>query len=263
MKGIFIGINYTGTANELRGCVNDVKTMVALYKKLYGLTNIMMLTDEPDMPMSKRPTKTNILSAIQWLVTNNAIGEQLFFHYSGHGSQVIDRDYDEKDGYDECIIPCDFETNGFITDDDLHTYLVDKVGDAYLFAAMDSCHSGTGFDLAYTLDSNNIIKRIPGRRSLTPLLNTALLSGCADEQTSADTQEVINGVRKPCGALTWSLQVILNLNKNVTYRELLTNSRIMMAKGYSQIPQLSFNVYPITSDRVIRGDRHVVKQSLV
>jgi hypothetical protein len=38
-----------------------------------------------------QPTRRNILNALGWLVSDAQPGDSLFFHYSGHGSQV--RDY--------------------------------------------------------------------------------------------------------------------------------------------------------------------------
>jgi hypothetical protein len=48
-------------------------------------------------------------------------GDKLLFHFSGHGSQIRDRDGDElKDQLDEIICPHDMDWNGtYIVDDDL------------------------------------------------------------------------------------------------------------------------------------------------
>ncbi|KAI5789562.1 hypothetical protein FPQ18DRAFT_306912 [Pyronema domesticum] len=42
-----------------------------------------------------QPTRKNILSAMKWLVDDAQPNDSLFLFYSGHGSQVIDRDGDE------------------------------------------------------------------------------------------------------------------------------------------------------------------------
>lgn len=36
------------------------------------------------------PTRANILRAIQWLMMDLRFGDALFFHFSGHGSQLRD-----------------------------------------------------------------------------------------------------------------------------------------------------------------------------
>ena len=40
---------------------------------------------------------------MKWLLGGVQSGDSLFFHFSGHGSQVIDHSGDEEDGLDETI----------------------------------------------------------------------------------------------------------------------------------------------------------------
>lgn len=42
-----------------------------------------------------------------------------YYIVSGHGGQVADKDGDEDDGYDETILPVDFQQAGQITDDEM------------------------------------------------------------------------------------------------------------------------------------------------
>lgn len=252
MKGLFIGINYFGTESELGGCINDVKCISQLYRKLYGLTNIILLTD--DGPTDKLPTRKNILKWIDWLVSGNKPGEQLFFHYSGHGSYITDANRDEDDGKDECIIPCDYLRNGYIIDDELNDRLVKNVKECYLFGVMDSCHSGTALDLNYTYQTGSIV-RTGKRYDSYPILNVALLSGCADNQTSADTSASIDGKLTNCGALSWSLYYTLKRNPNLTYEDLIGGTRNLLRTRYTQRPQLSFNARPQLNAKVVRGDK--------
>jgi hypothetical protein len=44
-------------------------------------------------------------------------GDALFVHYSGHGGNVRDTNGDEADGYDETLVPLDYERAGQIIDD--------------------------------------------------------------------------------------------------------------------------------------------------
>ena len=60
--GLLIGINYTGTAYQLNGCINDVNNMkLFLASSKLGYTNFVMLTD--DTPV--KPTRANILNQIK------------------------------------------------------------------------------------------------------------------------------------------------------------------------------------------------------
>merc|ERR1711862_1035735 len=93
------------------------------------------------------PSKGNIVSSLNNLVTSSEAGDYCLLHYSGHGSCVEDRDGDEMDGYDECIIP---STGGSILDDELHENVVLRLKkDVTMFAVFDSCMSGTMLDLPY------------------------------------------------------------------------------------------------------------------
>lgn len=151
-KALLIGINYIGHARgQLRGCINDVKNIYNFLttKYSYRPENIIVLTDDQTDP-SRRPTRVNIINGCKWLLNGNQPGDAFFFHFSGHGGQVEDKSGDEDDGYDETILPCDYNTAGQIIDDDLHTLLVKPlVEGARLTAVMDCCHSGTGMDLPF------------------------------------------------------------------------------------------------------------------
>ena len=81
--------------------------------------------------------------------------------FSGHGSQVYDRNRDEKDGKDECILPSDFKRIGVITDDRFQQLLNmfwegTKVVCILVF---DCCHSGTIRDLTYKYEVNAFNRR--------------------------------------------------------------------------------------------------------
>lgn len=62
----------------------------------------------------------------------------------GHGTKLRDDNSDEADGYDEALVPRDFQENGMIRDDDLYEILVKDLADGvHLVSLMDCCHSGT------------------------------------------------------------------------------------------------------------------------
>ena len=98
------------------------------------------------------PTKQNILNGFKWLVKGARSGDSLFVHYSGHGGTQEDTNGDEPDGQDETLIPVDYEKNGVIVDDLIHEILVAGLPQGVrLTAIMDCCHSGSIFDLPYTV----------------------------------------------------------------------------------------------------------------
>jgi hypothetical protein len=112
-----------------------------ILKTYLGFRNqeIRMLTDS-------RATKAGILYRLNWLVRGAKAGDFLIFHFSGHGSQIRDRDGDDlSDRLDELICPHDMNwDNGYITDDDLNTVFKKLPQDVLLEVFLDSCHSGTG-----------------------------------------------------------------------------------------------------------------------
>ncbi|KAG9120315.1 Ca(2+)-dependent cysteine protease [Ceratobasidium sp. 392] len=101
-KALTIGINYFGQTGELRGCINDSNNVKSFLCRQFGYKNedIVQLTDDTSNPRQK-PTKANIIAAMQWLVKDAQPNDSLFFHYSGHGGQTKDLDGDEADGQDE------------------------------------------------------------------------------------------------------------------------------------------------------------------
>jgi hypothetical protein len=235
-KALLIGINYIGTQNELYGCINDVNNIKErISKKGFTDNNIKIMTDLTP----KIPNKLNILEEFKNLLVNSEPGDLLFFLYSGHGSYTIDRNGDEKDRYDEMIIPSDLQG---ILDDDIKTLIQTYLkSDVTLFAMFDSCFSGSVLDLKYQyLDSLNYDTYTENPNDLETKGNVFMISGSTDEQTSADA--IINN--KASGAMTWSLLEALNQNPTCSWRDLIKTMRDLLSKSkYTQIPQFSSGTF--------------------
>lgn len=234
-KALLIGINYIGSGSELRGCWNDIDNMEARLLKLgYTQTDITKMSDRPEnRGTALFPTTSNILSALGNLVGGSVSGDQLFLHYSGHGGQIPDKNRDELDRKDECIFSCQISP---IVDDQLRTVLVDALPEGVkLRCIFDCCHSGTGIDLPYLyIHNQGFVKEEPVGSTDK---NVICISGCRDNQTSADAY--INNSSQ--GALTACLLDILgSMNPNTTYEEFITELDRKVATGhYDQVPQLS------------------------
>ena len=221
-KALLVGINkYPDPQNELHGCINDITDMAAFITKQrdFAMADVRLLADD-------RATKAGIVERLEWLIKDAKPGDQLMFHYSGHGAQMATRSKTgEPDGLDEVICPYDFDWTDA-------TALKDKEF-AKIFASLpkgvdfiwvsDSCHSQ---DL-----SRGIKKKIPGIFKVRTMIpppdiawrnmsivnrtgvtlhelaktakqkNLALISGCKSTQESADA--VFN--KKANGALTYFL----------------------------------------------------------
>ena len=261
-KALLVGINkYPDPRNELRGCINDILEMehfIAEANKEYPKKNIKKLTN-------KEATKKEILIQLKWLIEGAEAGDQLLFHYSGHGAQAPALFTSlEKDGLDEIICPYDFDGTN-------KTSLRDKEF-AQLFAGIpkgvhfvwisDSCHAEDLSRDPFKLDEEDFMANNTHYRFFTGLshfdnsedeandlagiaigkiapiispLNGALLSACQSHELSADTY--IN--KRFIGAFTHYL--IENLNKYSDSKNMRSIIEIVNKdlgkNGYDQNPQ--------------------------
>jgi hypothetical protein len=219
-KALLVGINYVGTEDELYGCIHDAENIAS---RLVGFKTINMLTDYTKV----KPTKANIVSEFTKLVSGAVAGDCLLFTFSGHGSQVKDKNGDELDGKDEGLFTLDEK---LIIDDELNLIIRQRLKSGVtLFVLTDCCHSGTIMDLKY-----NYIDYLENPRNAETGGNVIMISGCRDEQTSADA--FING--KSQGAMSWAF--LGNLKPQVTWRKLVENMCFSLKEsGYTQIPKIS------------------------
>ena len=231
-KALMVGINYRNTESELRGCINDVNSLKNFLndKNKVDNSNICILTDDTTL----KPTRDNILEKYKQLLINSKEGDILYFTFSGHGSYTIDRNGDELDGNDELLVSID---NRGITDDELKNiaqeYLKDNVT---LFVLLDCCHSGTLLDLKYNYLSKNDFNDVVINDSNSETKgNIYFISGCRDEQTSADAY--IN--KNFQGAMTWSFLESVKNNPELSWKELLLKMRELLKNNFTQVPQLS------------------------
>jgi len=266
---LLVGVNeYQIPGANLNGCVNDVHGMKGVLTKYFGFdpNNMMVLLD-------KDATRERIVDGLNWLMARSRDGAELVFHFSGHGSQVLDKDGDEiKDHLDEILCPHDLDWNHPLTDDIIHNKFRTMHPGAYLTMICDSCHSGTmsrellkppgvgcacgdgcecktksrflqppqeildrqmkAFDLGKIKGKPNKI----GMKQNKGIQKHVLLSGCKDNQTSADAY--INN--KYQGALTAHLlrSIILNprANWHITHRKTVS---MLKQANFPQDPQLS------------------------
>lgn len=138
-RALLVGINNYRSVPGLQGSVNDVETMREILVTRWGFApaNVKMLTDEA-------ATRAGILAALEQLVQDAGPDETVYFHYSGHGSQVEDLNGDEADGLDETIVPQDGRSPNVpdIVDDELDAIFA-RLKTRNAVIVLDSCHSGT------------------------------------------------------------------------------------------------------------------------
>lgn len=241
---LLIGINYTGTSVQLNGCQNDVIKIKDVIKSNYNYleSNINMLIDRQGFI---QPTASNIITALNTIYNQckKEVIEEVFIYYSGHGTNVIDRNGDEPDGKDECIVPLDYTKYGLITDNLIYRFLsalspVKKK----IILIFDCCNSASCTDLPYsfTINNNNrIVKQnLSKRKPISNNKNIYVISGCLDAKVSYDVREP-DGT--PCGLLSYNLRKTLEqFDYNCTIEQLLTNIKKGFGKN-DQAPVLSVN----------------------
>lgn len=252
--------------------------------------DIVMLRDDASN-RRQIPTRQNIIDAFGWLVKGAKANDNLVLHYSGHGGQTEDLNGDEDDGYDECLYPLDFETSGFIVDDEIHDRVVKPLPQGCrLTALIDACHSATMLDLPYIYSTKGVVKEpnlyseagqdvmtvVQGylsgnqknmfsgvkslvktiankdkaakareytKQSKTSPADVISISGCKDDQTSADAKEAGQNT----GAMSYAFIRVMSTNPQQSYISLLQNMRDVLSGKYTQKPQLSSS-HPIDTN---------------
>lgn len=234
--GLLIGINYIGTSNALHGCINDVLNMKRwlLFNRGFEEQNLVMMCDDKKLAKlpELHPTRANILKQIALAVAKLKSGDELFLHYSGHGSYMKDTNGDEPDGQDECICPVDMN---FIIDDELREALADKIPNgAKLRCLFDCCYSGSNLDCKLLWLKGEKFQNEGAKAKQSK--DILAISGCTDHQTSADAY--VAGMGQ--GAMTWSFLEVMHIHQDWTWAEVITGMRLKLLEGrYDQIPQLS------------------------
>jgi len=241
-KVLLIGINYIeDTSNKLDGCINDVKNIKTLINKIHPKCNQFKILTDDSTNLVEKPTRQNIIDGINWLVKDLKRGENVYFHYSGHGGLTVDLNNEEKSGMDSCIYPICGKNIEMILDDELKSLLANKipVGSKCL-AVLDCCHSGSGLDLRYNIQCPIYGKLIVSQENKyeKTIGSVIFLSGCMDSQYSADT---VNNIGEPSGALTNALIDVWNTyGTDIKLKYLLWDIRkLLQERKYEQIPQLS------------------------
>ena len=239
-KALCVGINYYKTNYQLYGCINDAVNVRNMLIDAYDFnpSDIILLTDDSTNAYTM-PTRANILNNLQNLVNNSANCSEIWFHYSGHGSQIVDRSNDEADKRDEVIVPYDFAKKGFIVDDEIFAIL--RNSKCKTIVLFDSCNSGTVGDLPWNFEykSPTSFNRTVTNSNKVDNSNIFMLSGCKDSQYSQDFYSTYD--KQYQGAFTNAFLNCLRKNKHnvelfALYRDIcLYLSQLKM----TQLPLLS------------------------
>ncbi len=210
---VAIGLNsvdpkhYSGWSGDLSACEADAEDMAAIANSRSFKSQILL---------TKNATRAKVVSAISGAAKKLKSGDIFMLSYSGHGGQVPDVDGEEDDNMDEtwCLY------DGEILDDELNALYATFAAGVRILLFSDSCHSGTVAKAAflngtssapktsanpsgvvYRAMPNDIARRVyrdhqkfynglqtkvKKAKSATVKASVLLISGCQDNQLSAD-----------------------------------------------------------------------------
>lgn len=270
-KAFLVGINKY-SQSPLRGCVNDVISIFQILTTKFGFVpeNIKVLTDHE----ATRSNIINGLKWLTTGVSSG--DSIVFHYSGHGSQVMVDdwTSTTETDGRDEIICPVNMDWNTPLRDHEIGAYFKRVPKDCTTLVIIDSCHSGTGLrnglnpleertendfinrfispPLSNILTNPSIIVKDDLSFDFQPndkrafksnfLVHTVeqgdaiLISGCQDNQTSADAW--ID--RKYRGAMTYTLShVLAQSGYNVSYKNLVSSmNKLLDRYRFTQNPQL-------------------------
>ena len=99
-RALLVGVGkYRNPRANLSGIDLDIRMMK-------GMAHLMGFSDSQIKVIeNERATASNVETAInEWLVKGAGSGDRVLFYFSGHGSQIPDRNGDEEDKSDEALV---------------------------------------------------------------------------------------------------------------------------------------------------------------
>jgi len=237
-KALVIGINYKNDPSiALNGCIDDIVNISTMLSNIYGYISIVQLRDDSH-DLSKQPTRKNILNEMYNLIANSNSEDEIWIHYSGHGSQIRDIHGDKSNHLDEVIVPLDFKQQGFILDDEIFNII--KNTKCKTFLIFDCCHIASVCELHWMFDcedGKSVIKSVNTEKQIANP-NIYSICGCKNEQTSADSFS--SELNQFVGAFTDSfIHVLKTSNYTINILDLYIGiCNYIKSEGFQQIPIL-------------------------
>eukprot|EP00004_Rigifila_ramosa_P027889 TRINITY_DN925_c0_g1_i1.p1 TRINITY_DN925_c0_g1~~TRINITY_DN925_c0_g1_i1.p1 ORF type:complete len:350 (-),score=69.59 TRINITY_DN925_c0_g1_i1:43-996(-) len=159
-RAVLVGCTYPRhgkihLVETLDGPANDAKALHFLLTTYLGFQtgDVSVLIDSDDKHV--HPTGKNIMAALVEMCKDARPGDTLVFAFSGHGTRVPDvlsRRIDERDGFDEAIVPTDFD---LILDDDIQSLARALPDGVNFYILTDSCHSGGMLDIEHSISETS------------------------------------------------------------------------------------------------------------
>lgn len=191
--------------------------------------------------INKAATAQQIRKELAKFVSTCHSGDIVYLHFSCHGQPVEDLNGDEKDGWDEALVPINaqkvykkgkYAGENHIIDDELNDYLRSlriKVGTkGFVYVVIDACHAGSsyrgdeeedsviirGTNKGFSISNKQYTPRIDKRGKIkieknASMANICILEACRSYQVNSEIRE--NG--KYYGSLSFYVDRILRTTK--------------------------------------------------
>ncbi len=145
-KALLIGVDiYQNGFAPLVGVSEDIRMMKQVAKIMgFDASQIITLTGQQASLFTVQQTMKGLANSLQ-------ADDKVLIYFSGHGSQIIDMNQDEKDGADEVLLLSNSavvrQANentlvNVLVDDDFRNMLT-ALPSKQVIAIIDACHSGT------------------------------------------------------------------------------------------------------------------------
>lgn len=250
-KALLIGINYKDDPyNRLYGCINDTYMMQTILNTYFNIPtkNITLINDDLPSDSPLYPTYDNMTKQIKNFINdlNKNRTSSAYIFFSGHGYQLKDSNGDEIDGYDEQIVPVDFQSKGFISDDFLFSMFLKLNRRTKLYFMSDACNSGTNIDLPFIFTNkrfiyNNKFRSSKRFRTVKDYIksiklnsnNIISISSSRDNQYSIDGYNVEKNQNN--GVFTMAFdKLIREYGVKINFNNFLTNINKYIDNSYGQ-----------------------------
>lgn len=234
VKCLLMACDYAGTADELRGCQNDARNLACELVKSSVATH-------DDITMLMEPTLSDMRDALESLrrASTDPSVTHVFVSWSGHGTSQPDRNGDEVDRMDECLCPVDFATVGGLLDDELCRIVSSFDHDTKVTLLLDCCHSGTAVDLPWRFTGLRTTERASSGTRTAYHPNVVAISGCRDDQTSADAYDSVHN--EFSGAMTRAALDVLAIEPTLigdAFALVVAMRVLLQERNVTQVPQL-------------------------
>ncbi len=148
-RALLVGVNQYPDSQrflDLYGCATDAEMQRQLLIHRFGFhpSDIVVVSDDSDL----KPTRDNILTTFEdHLIKPTKPGDVVVFHFSGHGSRVIDPEPADDDDLNSTFVPGDIDGDTNTVDDIMGRtlfLLMSALDTDNVTAVLDSCYAGGG-----------------------------------------------------------------------------------------------------------------------